>query len=453
MPPNRALAFRCGGLLPRQKTVGGTVPAAIEMAAPAAPAAAAVAGLLRDRATRDATLTALERHEGGGAIDRAVSLAAAPALTDLIALPAAEVPHEVFQRVGLLRGRLLDVAPVRDRAALFGEMFGGGRMEAEMNSPGNVIAAAIAKGAAALTREDAMSWACMLAFWPPSSAADLSLYVAAAGFTGVEQWMGLFAAADPLQSKKKQPTDEVHLGLLPLVLELLRSTESMPKLAVGAAWFVCNLLAIGRTAVGREAAKSGIFDLAVAHLRTMEPADRLCISKGGGLTNYALLALSSAMTSLSGEQERPDQEALVASGVIDVCVDVCSAFAARGIEGLPDTHPGAAYMPLSMLSKATKLPGCEVKIRGVAKALGFCLEHSLEYISEMGMSSGSAATRICVGVFGRDEGGSEFTFTQQHIDALVFYMTDTMRGKTAAFLKPDSTKMVALDLCTSPKAF
>jgi hypothetical protein len=184
----------------------------------------------------------------------------------------------------------------------------------------------------------------------------------------------------------------------------------------------------------------------------MEPADRLCISKGGGLANCALLALSSLVTSFGGEQERPDQEALVASGVIDVCVDVCSTFAARGIEGLPDTHTAAVYFTLSILSKATKLSGCEVKIRGVAKALGFCLEHSLEYISEMGVSSGSAATRICVGVFGRDEGGSEFTFTQQHIDTMIFYMTDILRGKTAAHLKPDSTKMVALDLCTSPES-
>eukprot|EP01043_Picozoa_sp_COSAG02_P086203 COSAG02_NODE_23698_length_710_cov_11.057283_1_plen_89_part_10 len=52
-------------------------------------------------------------------------------------------------------------------------------------------------------------------------------------------------------------------------------------------------------------------------------------------------------------------------------------------------------------------------------------------------------------VFGRDEGGSEFTFTQEHINTLVESWIGIMRGSGSAWIKPDATRMVALDLCIS----
>ena len=87
------------------------------MAAPVA--AGAVAHLLRDRATRAATLDALEGHEFG-AIDRAVSLAAAPALVELLAADVAEVNREAFDRAGLLVGRLFAEEAPEDLPAMYG---------------------------------------------------------------------------------------------------------------------------------------------------------------------------------------------------------------------------------------------------------------------------------------------------------------------------------------------
>eukprot|EP01043_Picozoa_sp_COSAG02_P028963 COSAG02_NODE_1784_length_10941_cov_179.259823_1_plen_94_part_10 len=81
-----------------------------------------VAERLRDRATRSVALAALERH--ATPIPTAVSLAAAPALLGLMAMDAAEVERDVYDRAGLLLARLHaealpDVAAVH--AAAFGE--------------------------------------------------------------------------------------------------------------------------------------------------------------------------------------------------------------------------------------------------------------------------------------------------------------------------------------------
>ena len=67
-------------------------------------AADTVAERLRDRATREAALDALERH--AAPIPTAAALAAAPCLVGLMSMDAAEVDRAAFDRAGLLLGRL-----------------------------------------------------------------------------------------------------------------------------------------------------------------------------------------------------------------------------------------------------------------------------------------------------------------------------------------------------------
>ena len=126
-----------------------------------------VAALLADPATRSAALDALEAHSG--AHDEALALAAGPALTDVMLLDADQVGHELFQRTGLLRARL-----VSDAAAPWGMYYGttlnggsdGGRWKAQFTAPDNVIARAVAKAPEEIDEQDALSYACMWAAWP-----------------------------------------------------------------------------------------------------------------------------------------------------------------------------------------------------------------------------------------------------------------------------------------------
>ena len=70
----------------------------------AALSADTVGPLLRGRETRAAALDALDAH--AVPIERSVSLGAAPALGELLALDAAEVGPAEFDRIGLLLARL-----------------------------------------------------------------------------------------------------------------------------------------------------------------------------------------------------------------------------------------------------------------------------------------------------------------------------------------------------------
>ena len=77
--------------------------------------------------------------------------------------------------------------------------------------------------------------------------------------------------------RTQTPTDEVNIRMQVLLLELLRSaeSESLPKWAVGGAWFASLVCFTGRPAVARKAMEIGMYELAVAQMRAIDPADWL----------------------------------------------------------------------------------------------------------------------------------------------------------------------------------
>ena len=157
----------------------------------AALAADTVASLLRDGATRTATLEAFEQHEGAP-IDRAVALAAAPALYDVLAMDATEVGREDFDRAGLVLARLVAEAS-DDPSAVYGAALGEGRRYvAYLRSTGSVLAQAVGKRAASeLTLADARSFACASAFETPALLRGCTKPFAAAGFAKTAEFAAL----------------------------------------------------------------------------------------------------------------------------------------------------------------------------------------------------------------------------------------------------------------------
>jgi hypothetical protein len=128
-----------------------------------------------------------------------VALAAAPALSELLALDASEAPREVHDRAGLLVGRLCADAVLRGaeaQAAVYGAAHGDGRFARWLNAEGSVLAVAVRMPAAELTRADARSYACAWAFLAPSWVRGMTAPLKAADFTTME-WIGLVSLSAP----------------------------------------------------------------------------------------------------------------------------------------------------------------------------------------------------------------------------------------------------------------
>eukprot|EP01046_Picozoa_sp_COSAG06_P024022 COSAG06_NODE_1936_length_8030_cov_4.318245_10_plen_219_part_00 len=148
-----------------------------------------VATLLQDAATRTTTLEVLERHRA--AVDRAVAVAAAPVVAELLAADATEVGRDEFDRLGLLLARLA-ADTIDDPSAVFGAAYGEGRYAAILRSKGSVLAQALRKPASEVTRVDARSFACSAAIMMPVLVKGLAKPLAAAGFANAPDYYLLY---------------------------------------------------------------------------------------------------------------------------------------------------------------------------------------------------------------------------------------------------------------------
>ena len=160
----------------------------------AALAADTVGPLLRDRETRAAALDALDAH--AAPIARSVSLGAAPALGELLALDVAEVGPTEFDRIGLLLGRLV-AEESEDPASVLGAALGEGRLKVLWRSEGNAVAQALRKPAEELTREDALHLACFDAPFAQAFVRATTKPMAALGFATSMEFLGHTMKEDP----------------------------------------------------------------------------------------------------------------------------------------------------------------------------------------------------------------------------------------------------------------
>eukprot|EP01050_Picozoa_sp_SAG11_P026061 SAG11_NODE_6102_length_1388_cov_1.191621_2_plen_318_part_00 len=305
--------------------------------------AATVAESLRSEATRIATLDDLEAL--APPIPSAVALAVAPALVDAM---ATEKERASFDRCGLLLARLYaEAAP--DSAPVFGATLAGERLVMIFTPALLVEAVQRASSGGTLTVDDARSYACLFAREGPAVVRGFTELCAAAGYTAMK-YLGTVSShhrpsrclsasrlsltprspsvgaqmmsLEPLISQQKTPSDDVPRQMLTLLIELLRSGE-LPELAIGGAWRSIGACLTGRPSLGPAATKFGLIDLAAEHCRVIgSRADMVSISRGkAGRASCALYATIQIFKAFTGQAERPDLAALVASGLFDLCVE------------------------------------------------------------------------------------------------------------------------------------
>ena len=313
-----------------------------------------VGTVLADPATRIQTLDALERHEGPH--DAALALAMAPALTDLLCLDGASVPHALYQRVGLLRGRLLVEAD--DPVALGGVALGEGRYARELTAASVSMEGLRSKSAAELGRDDALSYACgeALAAALRDGHGCWTRAFAAGGFGSAKELIAIYMTEHPIVSAQHCPDDDKPIRMLTLLVDLLRSGE-LPDLAIGGVAYAMNYCAQGRPDVARAAVELGVIELVSAELlRRGAPLEWLSTAyRPGktirGISTGCLTAVSQVISGFSGSEARPDLEALETSGLLDQLLSALNAFEQGGVHGLRTTDVGAVIQVLTILRR------------------------------------------------------------------------------------------------------
>jgi hypothetical protein len=111
---------------------------------------------------------------------------------------------------------------------------------------------------------------------------------------------------------------------------------------------------------------------------------------------FAVLDTASFVTkAFAGDIVRPDLDALVSSGVFEQCLGIVHAFERAGVEGLSDASSAVLSCALSLIKYLRSHRDCEAKIRDLGSGLAFAMEHSLDFLKALGMTTGGTATQIC----------------------------------------------------------
>ena len=99
----------------------------------------------------------------------------------------------------------------------------------------------------------------------------------------------------------------------------------------------------------------------------------------------AVTMANGAVKRYQGESVRPDIDAAIASGLLDVVLEALSCFADRGLDR-GDTSGPAVYVSLGVLRDTLSHPTCREKIRHHGgPALAYCMENDLIVSEEIGL--------------------------------------------------------------------
>ena len=120
------------------------------------------------------------------------------------------------------------------------------------------------------------------------------------------------------------------------------------------------------------------------------------ISRGkAGRGGRVLSAIANWMRLFNGQSHL---EAIVSSGLFEECASGVASLAVAGVDGLGDVNHESVPSALTLLRYCRQQPGAEARIRRLAPALKWCLEHDLDWMEQLGMTTGSSAAQICESV-------------------------------------------------------
>ena len=159
----------------------------------------------------------------------------------------------------------------------------------------------------------------------------------------------------------------------------------------------------------------------------------------------AALCLANNVHRFAGSTQRPDLEALAASGLVEQVLGILVAFEQGGVENVENTSVGIILHSLGSLKASQSHPSCVAALRRIGSSIAFAMEHSLAFCESLGYTTGASAVTLCCRCFGRDEAGTTgFSFTEQHVEQLLTRWSDVLTGTgySAYLVKPSAESIL-----------
>jgi hypothetical protein len=205
--------------------------------------------------------------------------------------------------------------------------------------------------------------------------------------------------------------------------------------------------------------KAGVFDVAIAALRSTSPAQWLSWRAPAGVLANAIFVLGWSLSCLQFPQElQVDKtQLLLDKGFFEIVIAMMKEFERRGPSKVGEACAVTVWGGIrSICSIDLYAPEASPIVRlleGIPSTLRFCVEHPVVHLSQLGFDSSSDCASICALLFGKQEEGGAFEFTQEMIDVSVNSSVTVFSGIMAAFnpVLPSFFFRIWIQLCISDK--
>ncbi len=381
------------------------------------------------------------------AIDVSVALRCMEPLCKLACLSATEVDAQEYCRIGLLNAAL---------ASLDGRRLGWKwltSVKEQWSATQSAFGVVLNKPAEDLTADDSLVAAAQLATMLEAFAPAPDECVRHGGSD--EEFLAMAGAAPFLKASAfgQSPEGEKwNSKLSKFATDWLMSSQGKDP-PLGSDYMRTGLcMLVGWTSVGRpEIAKRVVEDnymqFVAESMRPFlsAPADLLLLSRQQSAFTFALV-FSMVDSTTHSKRAGVDLEAhAVASGAIDACIGVLTAFETLvsdcmtqheqaksvGMSNSPGISGGIVACAVWFLSEMDYRNNAEAmgKLRGIPSALRFMLDNPIQWYEMMGMSTTSWGSKLVANVYGKDESES-MKLRQQDVSDVITYASEIIHPKS-----------------------
>ncbi len=369
----------------------------------------------------------------------AASKCICPLMETVIAADVSVVDTAEFQRAHLVLAELFALEPLR----LIAEWARNVRAGITWGTPGNAWAAVFKKEPSDLSRADVLTVAAGVTplVCSMSRGTDETNEAGGIDFT---QWAGEFIGETRggrpggcrlMKAHANPPPDAFIDRLCLLGLETIRDPHELSELQLAGVWTVLWMAVGGRAPLAMTLTEAGMVDAAVATLQKHSPTDWITWRTPTGIVGNSICTLGWTLSTIVGMPHKT--QLLLDKGFVDVAISVLKAYELRGANKVPEATPCGIWCMVQMVA-ALDLTAPEAKpvvrlLEGIPSALRFMLDHPLDHVKGLAMSTNGACPAVCAMAFGKEEGG-HFAFDQAMIDGVIHDKLTYFSGAKSGFL-------------------
>jgi len=402
-------------------------------------------------AARIETLLAGEQSQRASAYEELAAVASVElakacvaSLVNVLCAPEERIGSAEAQRAYLVLGGLMLLDPV----AVGAELLRGDQMWAAGSTPGNALAAMLAKPTESLTRDDLMLAACDSIPYTIMFAKGWTAVVAA---TGQQEHISLATMMTSFWAfPARSPTDDRNLKLAMLALDVCREqsppseSRSLSDLELAAVWNVIEVLICQRAVVCAAAVEAGLYEVAMAWLHKSSPKEWIDWRTAVGLQASGIFhSMTQPCLTLTNAEDVNMTKLMVDSGAAAAVISALQAHELRGASKIGEanllTIVAGMYGFTHLDLTGPQGEPLVALLAEVPSALRFALDYPLEHVKCIGVTSASLCATFIALVFGKEEADENgppqrFAFTADMLEDTLANLQDCLTGLLVPFL-------------------